>query len=1310
PEEPTTGQPEEPTTGQPEEPTTGQPEEPTTGQPEEPTTGGEDIDDTADYDRVSVHDPSIVKDPDTGMYYIFGSHMAWAKSDDLINWTTFTNNINTDYLTLFAKEAEWSALGSASYDLSGNLWAPDVIWNEEMGKWCMYMSVNGDNWYTSIVLLTSDSLEGDWEYVGPVVYSGFTNAEEAAKTDLAKVIGTNEVPARYLENRNGNHTYGMNAIDPCVKYDEDGNLWMTYGSWFGGIYMLKLDSSTGLRDYTYTYETVANESDEYQGLKIAGGNHVSGEASYIEKIGDYYYLFMSYGGLVANGGYSMRVFRSESMTGPYTDPSGNDARYIAGSNTGAGNINGDVGVKLMTYYQWSYMKYGQVAQGHNSALVDDDGKAYVVYHTRTNDGTEGHQVRVHQLFTNQDGWLVAAPYEYTGETLSETGYSADEVTGTYDILIHKQSINYGQLECVTPEEITLNADGTVSGSYTGTWTMDEGSPYVTIAIGGVEYKGVFIKQYMEDTKYETMCFTLLGDNEVELWGSMHLSGKDAVDLSISAGIVTVPTSTISDISFVKAGLFGTTVSYESDNQAVLTNEGKVTRQTENINVNVKVTYSNGDYQYSENRVIAVIGSGEAGDRILVGSYYTDSPITLSNASEGTYQVPNPFNKSVTSGLQIYNGVSIEFDVEGTGDRLSNIISFNDTSGKLYFTGGSYLGYNATGGYFDANLNTGYVAGTDFINGKAHIRIDIEGSGYKVYSNGELAYSSEDVAQGKIPGDVGTLTNYANILLWLNNTAETLNFGWGNWWSDLKFNGTISNVMLYANAVETVDTSEYVYYEDFSDGDISSFISANAASALTIANDGDEKGNYLLFAVGSDGGNRGAYTEFEESARVSGKYTITLETALTAGILTQRSESVIAILGTDAQNYNANSAVSSGYILKLKNVPPEGGAANLADPSRQTKWEINDSGTEIDIPVGEWVAITADVDTNAKTAAVTITKKSDGTEIYSGTVNINGTGELLGIQLLRGRGVGTVSLDTVTVKSVEDESGGNEDTTKAPTTATAQVEGTAYPDKDSNITVKFTADENVSSSQTVKINGTSVSNGTTVGMMKVNSISYSEKICTVNLTMSAISGWHEVTGSYDIEFMNGTTSLAKTNVEYALEMSQDTDYTQIATISENQYTKGYYKVDGTDMYVMTIIKSDKIHCDGIAVGSTTYGWYNGIASEAYVTIDGTKYNLGIHVYNGLYANAVTWNSDATLVNSSDSVRSYMALGTFDDDSDTDKGCILLMKVDLTDIGLTEDTIKGKSVTFAGFFGPNDFDTNGDGTRFIGIDETKQYTLK
>ena len=60
--------------------------------------------------------------------------------------------------------------------------------------------------------------------------------------------------------------------------------------------MMKLDEETGLRDYDVTY--AENEtSDPYFGKKIAGGHYVSGEASYIEYIGGYYFLFMTYGGL-----------------------------------------------------------------------------------------------------------------------------------------------------------------------------------------------------------------------------------------------------------------------------------------------------------------------------------------------------------------------------------------------------------------------------------------------------------------------------------------------------------------------------------------------------------------------------------------------------------------------------------------------------------------------------------------------------------------------------------------------------------------------------------------------------------------------------------------------------------------------------------------------------------------------------------------------------------------------------------------------------------------------------------------------------
>ena len=61
------------------------------------------------------------------------------------------------------------------------------------------------------------------------------------------------------------------AIDPCVTYDSDGNLWMSYGSWSGGIWIFKLDPKTGLRDTATKYDYKENETDPYMGYKLAGG-------------------------------------------------------------------------------------------------------------------------------------------------------------------------------------------------------------------------------------------------------------------------------------------------------------------------------------------------------------------------------------------------------------------------------------------------------------------------------------------------------------------------------------------------------------------------------------------------------------------------------------------------------------------------------------------------------------------------------------------------------------------------------------------------------------------------------------------------------------------------------------------------------------------------------------------------------------------------------------------------------------------------------------------------------------------------------
>lgn len=530
--------------------------------------------------RVSVHDPSVVYDPVSNYYYIFGSHRAVAKSADLMKWVEVkkgklnngtligvpwkTASSNNDYsynafttpqvtkvkkggvevnLPNFDAQA-WAKRGNSSYDISGNLWAPDVIWNRAMQKWCMYMSVNGDSWFSSIVLLTSDDIEGPYEYQAPVIISGFKNGTSYKDTDLELVIGEqSSLPSRYNVGSKWGERW-PNNIDPCVFYDEEGKLWMTYGSWSGGIWMIELDEETGLRDYDVEYELTGSGNgitvDPYFGKKIAGGYYVSGEASYIEYIGGYYFLFVTYGGLAAggnandynNGGYQMRVFRSENPDGPYLDSRGVNAVFTSYQLNFGPDANSNRGVNIFgAYTNWGNQAKGNLgerSQGHNSIIAAEDGRTYLVYHTRFQNWGESHQVRVHQVFQNKDGWLVAAPFEYTGEEVTSEDIATtqqvatDKIPGKYKLLIHKYKLNHKTKEAAEPIEVTLTADKKITGDLTGTWAVTEGTSYMNMVIGGIAYRGVMVEQTLEQSTDKTIAFTGLaykssGTDGVTLW-------------------------------------------------------------------------------------------------------------------------------------------------------------------------------------------------------------------------------------------------------------------------------------------------------------------------------------------------------------------------------------------------------------------------------------------------------------------------------------------------------------------------------------------------------------------------------------------------------------------------------------------------------------------------------------------------------------------------------------------------------------------------------------------------------------------------
>lgn len=970
------------------------------------------------YNYVSVHDPSVVEGYKTGttisgeysaeatkVYYIFGSHLAWAYSYDKKNWTSFTNNINSSYATLFANPIKWSAKGSSTYNVSGNMWAPDVIWNKKLQKWCMYMSINGDNWYSSIVMLTATTLNGSWTYEGPVVYSGFTNQTQAEETDFYKVISTSEgFPSRYLLNRNGMHTYGLNAIDPCVFYDKDGNLWMSYGSWFGGLYILKLDGDTGLRDYTYSYTTTNGTSegatsDAYQGLKIGGGNGVSGEGSYIQYINGTYNLFVSNGGLTSTGGYNMRIFKSPNVTGPYTDMTGQDARYST-SNTSVGQINGSVGLRLMSNYKWSWMKTGNVAQGHNSALVDDDGRSYVVYHTRFDNGSEGHQVRVHQLFQTKAGHLTAAPFQYAGDTLASTPYPVSEIVGRYGILYHGLGTDYANLVCVEEKEIVLNEDGTVSGAYTGTWSQATDGPYLAIKVNNVSFYGVLLNQKLEGLDYSSLCFSAVG-SDMSLWG-YKMAGEGmpfAADATVAYNAKnlngTIPSKAYSGtkLSLPTQGHFGATYSWSWDTTKI-SEDGTIKDLTANTSSYLVLTIHCGDYNYTAAYPIQLLANNIS-DLIPLD----EAAIMESYADTSSYNKATP-----STMINFKTGLSLSFYIENITSDWDLIAHSSDNIYNLFL---SVLRFNSVDFYESkATLSSSAIAAG--YNSSTAWRIFLNTSCYVTVSfntNGSISYYKDGVLM--LTFAAATTPSYGTGVTPSNIVTSVINY-YRN--GKLIFDRDIKNIVVgYAtdlnlSTYEPLDISEYAFYEDYDNVGVASSWTSPSGAILSLYDTG-LKSNYIQATTNGGSGNRSAYNLFSGVNNLT-KYKFSVDACLTSGNVTDRSVGEVALISTDNSNYT-NYTTSAGYIFRLTTPTYNGSNGSI--------WYVNGVSTNaLVIAPGTWVTISGEVDIAQKTVVTTILNRSTGGTIYSGTTTVNGNGILKGMWIVAGRGTGTIGVDNIKI--------------------------------------------------------------------------------------------------------------------------------------------------------------------------------------------------------------------------------------------------------------------------------------------------------
>lgn len=433
---------------------------------------------------VSVHDPSIIKAAD-GYYYIYGSHMAAARSLDLIAWEQFSFNAREgNTLVENAQEEMKEALTWAKTD---TFWAPDVQQLNDGRYYYYYCACVGNAPLSALGVAVSDHPEGPYRDLGIFLKSGAPGYQ-----------------AHLLPN----------VIDPHTFFDNEGKLWMVYGSYSGGIFILEMDPDTGFPKKHQGY-----------GKKLLGKNHSRIEGPYILYHPDtaYYYLFLSFGGLGAKDGYNIRVARSKQPDGPYFDALGQNMQDCGGRD-GSFFRDEDIvgyGVKLMGGWQFDPLpgeerrfSLGFRSPGHNSAYYDEKtGRSFLIFHTRFSGQGENHAVRVHQMFFNKEGWPVISPHRYAGET--QTATTITEQAGDYKVILHLRDINPHPH---ASRAITLHTDGSITGEYTGSFTCEDGI-HVQLTLEDVTYSGVFT-QALDSTQFAwTLCFTAMSPDGAALWGS-----------------------------------------------------------------------------------------------------------------------------------------------------------------------------------------------------------------------------------------------------------------------------------------------------------------------------------------------------------------------------------------------------------------------------------------------------------------------------------------------------------------------------------------------------------------------------------------------------------------------------------------------------------------------------------------------------------------------------------------------------------------------------------------------------------------------
>lgn len=437
-----------------------------------------------EWDTFGAHDPSVIEAG--GWFYVFSTgafgqdYYQIRRSRDMIHWEYVGQAFPQGLSSLREMTRELFALyGKESKNTT--LWAPDVVPAKGGGYWLYgcYTAKFGDN-YSAIFLAHADAVAGEYRFVRTLVLSG------------------------------GAWGRTPNAIDPQIFYDAAGRMFMTYGSWHGGIRILELDPETGSRLDGFTYAQLRAgkvTEEQYFGRKLTETSSAEGSVmAYHAEVpvcgGDpfaaedaakwsripRYVLVASCDDLAR--AYNMRCWES------------------AQPDCGFGvHPYGREGMKVASSFSWNYSASERrapldfFAAGHNDLFTSSAGDHFVVFHA-CSPCPEGKKPVPFYLCAclydfNSRGELVMNPNRYAGERLRDV--TEEELCslsgGAFDYIAQEARND----RCAFAKRgLRLERGGalTLGGSPCGRWKL-YGGHYIALEWNGERYFGVVFPAWIE---------------------------------------------------------------------------------------------------------------------------------------------------------------------------------------------------------------------------------------------------------------------------------------------------------------------------------------------------------------------------------------------------------------------------------------------------------------------------------------------------------------------------------------------------------------------------------------------------------------------------------------------------------------------------------------------------------------------------------------------------------------------------------------------------------------------------------------------